>query len=38
MKKRPKIIFEDSVLLVINKPAGLIVHSDGRTEEYTLSD
>ncbi len=35
---QPKIIFEDNELLVINKPAGLVVHSDGRTEEYTLAD
>ncbi len=34
----PEIIFEDDELLVINKPAGLVVHSDGRTEEHTLAD
>ncbi len=37
-KSVPKIIFEDSELLVLNKPAGLVVHGDGRTQEYTLAD
>ncbi|PCI30859.1 RluA family pseudouridine synthase [Candidatus Kaiserbacteria bacterium] len=32
------IIFEDENVLVLNKPAGLVVHGDGRTEEETLSD
>ncbi len=32
------IIFEDENVLVLNKPAGLVVHGDGRTEEKTLSD
>ncbi len=32
------ILFEDNDALVINKPAGLVVHSDGRTEEPTLVD
>lgn len=31
-------IFEDKNLLVINKPAGLVVHADGRTKEKTLAD
>ncbi len=31
-------IYEDDDLLVINKPAGLPVHSDGRTDEVTLVD
>ena len=35
---QPEIIFEDEYIAVINKPAGLIVHSDGRTEEPTLVD
>lgn len=35
---KPEIIFEDEDVLVINKPAGLIVHSDGRTEEYSVAD
>ena len=34
----PKIIAETADVLVVNKPAGLIVHSDGRTKEPTLSD
>jgi len=33
----PSVIYEDSDVLVINKPAGLIVHSDGRTEEYSVA-
>lgn len=32
------ICYEDEDVLVINKPAGLVVHSDGRTEEETLSN
>lgn len=35
---KPEIIFEDDDVLVINKPAGLIVHSDGRTEEYSVAE
>lgn len=35
---KPEIIFEDKDVLVINKPAGLIVHSDGRTEEYSVAE
>ncbi len=34
----PTILYEDDNLLVINKPSGLVVHSDGRTEENTLAD
>lgn len=34
----PQIVFEDEALLVINKPQGLLVHGDGRTDEYTLAD
>ena len=30
------IIYEDSDVLVVNKPSGLIVHPDGKTEEETL--
>src|ERR1035437_609028 len=33
-----KILYEDNDVLVINKPAGLAVHADGRTEEKTLAD
>jgi len=33
------ILYEDSNLLVINKPAGISVHKDGRNEEeYTIAD
>lgn len=40
MKKLPviKILYEDDNYLAINKPAGLIVHSDGRTAESSLVD
>lgn len=38
MKKHIKIIYEDDDVLVVDKPAGLIVHSDGRTIESNLSD
>lgn len=31
-------IFQNNHYLIVNKPAGLIVHSDGRTEEPTLVD
>lgn len=34
----PTVIYEDDDVLVINKPAGLIVHSDGRTEEPSVAD
>lgn len=33
-----KIIFEDEYILAIDKPSGLVVHSDGRTEESSLVD
>lgn len=32
------IIYEDAGVIVINKPAGLIVHSDGRTEEPSVAE
>lgn len=32
------ILYEDSDILVINKPAGLVVHSDGRTKEPSVAD
>ncbi|MGB3922046.1 MAG: RluA family pseudouridine synthase [Minisyncoccia bacterium] len=32
------ILYEDSDLLVINKPAGLVVHPDGRTKEPSVSE
>jgi len=34
----PEIIFENQDYLVINKPAGLVVHADGKTTESTLVD
>lgn len=34
----PEILFENDDVLVINKPAGLVVHADGRTAERTLVD
>ena len=33
-----QILFETTDLLIINKPAGLVVHSNGKTEEPTLVD
>ncbi len=36
--KRIKVIYEDENLLVLSKPAGLMVHSDGKSSEFTLSD
>jgi 23S rRNA pseudouridine1911/1915/1917 synthase len=35
---KPQIIYEDEVLMVVAKPPGLVVHSDGRTAESTLAD
>lgn len=32
------ILYEDDEVLAINKPAGLVVHADGRTTEPTLAD
>ncbi len=32
------ILYEDEEVVVIDKPVGLVVHSDGRTKEYTLVD
>ena len=32
------ILYEDEDMLVINKPAGLVVHSDGRTAEPSVSE
>jgi 23S rRNA pseudouridine1911/1915/1917 synthase len=32
------ILYEDEDILVINKPAGLVVHGDGRTEEPTVTE
>ncbi len=32
------ILYEDADLVVINKPAGLVVHPDGRTKEDSVSE
>ncbi len=37
-KLTPTVLFENKNLLVINKPAGLVVHSDGKTKEPSLCD
>ncbi len=34
----PIILYEDENILAINKPAGLVVHGDGKTKEPTLAD
>ncbi len=34
----PTILYEDNEVLSINKPAGLVVHSDGKTREINLTD
>lgn len=33
-----EVLYEDEDLLAINKPAGLIMHSDGRTEEPSVAE
>lgn len=33
-----EILYEDSDYVVVDKPSGLVVHSDGKTEEPTLVD
>ncbi len=33
-----EIIYEDENIIAINKPTGLIIHSDGKTKEITLVD
>lgn len=33
-----KILFEDENLLIINKPAGISVHSNGWTDDLTIAD
>ncbi len=32
------ILYEDNDVVIVNKPAGLVVHADGRTKEKTLVD
>lgn len=34
----PTILYEDADVLVIDKPAGLVVHSDGRTQEPSVAE
>ncbi len=34
----PAVIYEDSDILAVNKPAGLLTHGDGRSEAQTLAD
>jgi len=36
MKLAPIVLYEDPDVVVINKPAGLMVHPDGKTKEGTL--
>ncbi len=38
LNKQIAIIYEDDDVFAVNKPAGLVVHADGRTIESTLSD
>ena len=33
-----KILYEDEYILALDKPSGLLVHSDGRSKEKTLVD
>ena len=32
----PTLLFEDDALIVVNKPAGLMVHADGKTNKQSL--
>ena len=34
----PEILYEDSDIVVINKPADLVVHADGRTKEPSVAE
>lgn len=38
MELTPKIIYEDENLIVLDKPSGLLVHHDGKNNEYALTD
>lgn len=38
MNKKIPIIYEDNHTLVIDKPAGIMVHEDGRSKEETIAD
>lgn len=37
-KREPTIISEDDQFVAVNKPAGLVVHYDGKTKEPSLAD
>lgn len=37
-EKNISILYEDKNVAVINKPAGISVHGDGRSDEYTIAD
>ena len=30
------IVYEDDIFLVVNKPSGMLVHSDGNNTDHTL--
>lgn len=34
----PTIIYEDEFILAVDKPSGLMIHADGRSDELTLVD
>ena len=34
----PTIVYEDDDILAVNKPAGLMVHADGKNTEDTLCE
>lgn len=38
MKTEAAIVYEDDNILAVNKPAGLVVHPDGRTQVPTLTE
>ncbi|MDQ3076140.1 MAG: RluA family pseudouridine synthase [bacterium] len=38
MTSRIKVLYEDSNILVIDKPGGIAVHPDGRSKEKTITD
>lgn len=38
MKLKDLILYEDDFVIAINKPAGLVVHPDGKTVETSVSD
>ena len=38
MKFSDILIYKDEDILVVNKPSGLVVHGDGKSDEYSLAD